>query len=475
MALLDFHLAILSFSCQIRHEIKLNFIRTVEVDLIKMKLMKHLLLTLLLCSTFVMVFGQITVPFTPIPNSILTTTASNPVYSLDIAYDNIATDDAQSFDLFLPDTVGSHPLVIYIHGGGFTGGDKSSMYQVGARLDELGFFLDNGLACVSINYRLLPSPNSPDLGTDQDGVGKCLNDSRRALQFIRYHSDALHIDSDKVAVYGGSAGAGTSLWIGMKDDMAEVGSSDPVLDMSTRVCAVAVKGTQCTYDFYKWETDVFDNFDGNGTNFTMDSLEALFGFDRYNDFYGGIIDSTYDLLYDPALIQYRHEVDMLGALDSSDPPLYIETTNVSTHPAQDPLHHWLHSVTLNDYAIAANLPEVKANIASQSINTTNGESNVEFLKRHLESCILTTNVESQAQDDKTGLTIYPNPATNEFTISYKGESQIASISLLSLDGKLISTQSRSRIVDVSDVAKGIAIVRVDFEDGKQVFDKVVIH
>ena len=261
----------------------------------------------------------------------------------------------------------------------------------------------------------------------------------------------------------------------MKDDMAEVGLGDPVLEMSTRVCAVAVKGTQCTYDFYKWETDVFDNFDGNGTNFTMDSLEALLGFDRYNDIYGGIVDSTYDLLYDPALIQYRHEVDMLGALDSSDPPLYIETTNVSTHPAQDPLHHWLHSVTLNDYATTANLPEVKANIGSQGINTTNGESNVEFLKRHLESCILTTNVESEAQDDKTGLTIYPNPATNDFSISYKGESQIAFISLLSSDGKLISVQSNNRTVDVSDVAKGIAIVRVDFEDGKQVFEKVIIH
>ena len=99
--------------------------------------------------------------------------SAQPVYSLDIAYDDIATDDAQSFDLFLPDTVGSHPLVIYIHGGGFIGGDKSSMYQVGARLDELGFFLDNGLACVSINYRLLPSPSSPDLGQSKKVI-KCL-------------------------------------------------------------------------------------------------------------------------------------------------------------------------------------------------------------------------------------------------------------------------------------------------------------
>ena len=418
--------------------------------------MKPLLFTLLLLITFGTVLAQITVPFTPIPNSILTTTAPNPVYSLDIAYDDIATDDTQSFDLFLPDTVGSHPLVIYIHGGGFIGGDKSSMYQVGARLDELGFFLDNGLACVSINYRLLPSPSSPDLGTEQEGVIKCLNDSKRALQFIRYYSDALRIDPEKVAVYGGSAGAGTSLWIGMKDDMAEVASSDPMLEMSTRVCAVSVKGTQCTYDFYKWETDVFDNFDGNGTNFTMDSLEALLGFDRYNDFYGGIVDSTYDLLYDPALIQYRHEVDMLGALDSSDPPLYIETTNVSTHPAQDPLHHWLHSITLNDYAIAANLPEVKANIASQSINTTNGESNIEFLKRHLESCALSTDVRSPIKEDKNGLIIYPNPSNGTFT--FRGEIPYSncSLSVIDMHGRQVHSQSvTTSSIELKDVNDGL--------------------
>ena len=33
-------------------------------------------------------------------------------------------------------------------------------------------------------------------------------------------------------------------------------------------------------DYYKWETDVFQNFDGNGTNYTLDSMENLMGFER---------------------------------------------------------------------------------------------------------------------------------------------------------------------------------------------------
>ena len=53
-------------------------------------------------------------------------------------------------------------------------------------------------------------------------------------------------------VYGASAGAGTSLWIGFSDEMSDPLNSDPVLRESTRVSCVGAIATQATYDFFKW-------------------------------------------------------------------------------------------------------------------------------------------------------------------------------------------------------------------------------
>tara|TARA_B100001109_G_C18433297_1_gene276487 strand:+ start:269 stop:472 length:204 start_codon:yes stop_codon:yes gene_type:complete len=67
--------------------------------------------------------------------------------------------------------------------------------------------------------------------------------------------------------------------------MANPNSTDSILKKSTRVCAVDLCNPQATLDLNKWETQVFNNFDGNGTNYTFDSMEVLMGFDRASNFY----------------------------------------------------------------------------------------------------------------------------------------------------------------------------------------------
>src|SRR4029079_5526001 len=47
---------------------------------------------------------------------------------------------------------------------------------------------------------------------------------------------------------GGSAGAGTSLWIGFHDDMADPKNADPILHEFTRLSCMAVLGAQSSYD-----------------------------------------------------------------------------------------------------------------------------------------------------------------------------------------------------------------------------------
>lgn len=124
------------------------------------------------------------------------------------------------------------PLLVYIHGGGWTGGDKkrdTSAYQP---------FLDKGISCAAINYRLsgehpLPAP---------------VHDAARAIQFLRTKAIEWNIDTKHIALTGGSAGACTSMWLLLHDDLADPKSADPVLRESTRVCAAAVAAGQTSID-----------------------------------------------------------------------------------------------------------------------------------------------------------------------------------------------------------------------------------
>jgi acetyl esterase len=125
------------------------------------------------------------------------------------------------------------PLVVYIHGGGFRAGDKSTLDAT-----LLAKCLDAGISVAAINYRFsqhaaFPAP---------------MLDGGRAVQFIRSKAKDWNIDKTRIAATGGSAGAGISLWLAFKDDLADPKSDDPVARESTRLSCAAVLGAQSSYD-----------------------------------------------------------------------------------------------------------------------------------------------------------------------------------------------------------------------------------
>ena len=412
--------------------------------------------------------AQINPQFDPLPAN-FNVNSPNPVYALDIEYD---TDDPnrQAFHLFLPDTIGTYPLVIFTHGGGFTGGSRDGVLVDPGRMADIKFYLENGIAYASMGYRLLTT-NQPDTV----GVIKCLNDSKRGLQFIRHHASDLHIAPETIALTGTSAGAGTSLWMATRNDMADPNSPDPVLQQSTRVCAVGMGASQSTYDLYKWESLVYQNYDGQGSNYTVDSMVNDLGFPLFSSFYGGV-DSNYHFLYDPALIQYREDVDMLFHMSSDDPPIYFRNGSGATHPSQDLYHHSRHGVVLNDAALQAGLPEVRADIPAQGINTTQGESLNDFILRHINNCALTTGVELEAE--KPDLTVYPNPARADFTVQLEGGGVISLVQVFSLSGELVYEQrGSSEQVKVSTelMTSGIYLLRALDREGEVWHEKVMVE
>jgi len=124
----------------------------------------------------------------------------------DISYDD-RYGSATTIDFYLPDNDELlRPTVMFIHGGGWVGGDKNHALNIGPRLARSGYVV------ASINYRLVPAGVFPNNATD------CFC----ALAFLRVHADEYGIDPDRIAVVGYSAGAHLGGLVGLASDHPEL-------------------------------------------------------------------------------------------------------------------------------------------------------------------------------------------------------------------------------------------------------------
>lgn len=238
------------------------------------------------------------------------------------------------------------PVVIYIHGGGFIGGDKSR-----ARDERLvQQCLDAGVSFAAINYRYL-SPASP--------IQDVLRDCARAVQFIRSQSAEWNVDKTRIASYGGSAGAGSSVWLAVHDDLADPKNADPVLRESTRlVCAGSITG-QFSYDFPQW-ADVFGAA-------VVDRFKGLYGAPELYGF------KTVEEVMGPAGKKVRADCDMLGLISKDDAPIFISSSlpGLELETTNQFLHHPKHSQLLYERCVAVGLPAV-ASISALGVKPAPG-------------------------------------------------------------------------------------------------------
>ena len=118
------------------------------------------------------------------------------------------------------------PGVLFIHGGGFTGGDKAEYRSASVSAD----LARAGYVVVSCNYVLGPK--------DKPGVWpRNIADCRDAVRWMRANADALDLDPDRIAVAGGSAGGYLALMVGLSDDKTGPGG-DLAAKHSAKVSAV---------------------------------------------------------------------------------------------------------------------------------------------------------------------------------------------------------------------------------------------
>ena len=259
-----------------------------------------------------------------------------------------------TFDIWLADAEKPTPLVIFIHGGGFIGGDKSRYYDS----EDWLRLLEAGVSVASINYRYMNEPPY--------GILSSMNDSKRCLQYIRFNAEKYNIDKTKVACSGGSAGAGTALWLAFSDDMAEPESEDPVLRESTRIVAAGAFVPQATYDILRWAEIIGLPVEKSPEELFLIArafgLKSVEGVDLY------------------AQTEIRKKLDFLGKMTAKGAPFYVyNDKNAGIPTNEDELqHHPLHAKALKDKADEVGLEAVVYAPALGLVDES-GKDLVEFL------------------------------------------------------------------------------------------------
>lgn len=247
-------------------------------------------------------------------------TAPSPTFA-NVSY---GPDERNVLDFWKAEGEGPRPLLVFIHGGGWTTGDKA---QKAGMVEP---FLGKGISYAAINYRL----------TGKNPLPAPVHDAARAIQFLRSKANEWNIRTDRIALTGGSAGACTSMWLLMHDDLADSESKDPILRESTRVCAAAVSGGQTSID-----PKVIEGWLGpNVLKHRMINMSvgeatiegALENYDKHHDLYV--------------------EFSPINHVSAGDPPLLMTYGGDMTLPSLNAghgIHHGMYGVKMKEKADAA--------------------------------------------------------------------------------------------------------------------------
>lgn len=114
--------------------------------------------------------------------------------------------EANKFDLYVPadNTKESYGLVVYLHAGGFTSGDKSD------DADMLKWLCSKGYVAAGINYTLRTETNTASVFTQS-------NEIKAAVPKVIEAAKQLGYSIDKMTVAGGSAGHALAMIYAYRD------------------------------------------------------------------------------------------------------------------------------------------------------------------------------------------------------------------------------------------------------------------
>ena len=260
--------------------------------------------------------------------------------------------ERNTIDLWTANSDAPTPLVIFIHGGGWAGGDKAD-----APAKLVTWMLAKGISVASINYRYstiapLPAP---------------VHDAARAVQFLRSKAYEWKLDAKRFGAYGISAGGCTVLWLACHGDLADPLSKDPVARESTRLrCAVGMSPQTCL------EPDIVVGWVGEQIlNHAM--IARAVGVKKGEDIRKPR----------PEWIKLLHEFSPLTHVSKDDPPILISNPRIDPLPATSAgsaIHHAMLGMEFQKRTKEVGATCILRNEAQPHPDTPTPES---FLLQHL--------------------------------------------------------------------------------------------
>ena len=115
-------------------------------------------------------------------------------------------------DLWVPEASAPPPLVVWIHGGAWLFGDRRYLPETLRPNQLFDESLAFGLAIASIDYRHSNEARFPAQ----------LHDAKAAIRYLRAHREELGIDTDRIGVWGESAGGHLAALVGLTGNQPEL-------------------------------------------------------------------------------------------------------------------------------------------------------------------------------------------------------------------------------------------------------------
>jgi acetyl esterase/lipase len=245
----------------------------------------------------------------------------NVEWRKDIEYGKVG-DRSLKLDLYVPkERTGKLPLLIFIHGGGWKGGDKAD-YRIYTQV-----FAQKGYIVASVGYRLTGEAKFP----------ACVNDVKCAVRYLRKNADELGIDADRIGVVGGSAGGHLAMMTGYSSDVPELEGDGGNAGVSSHVKAVVN-----IYGPYNLDDDFVRTNEGANK-----LVESFLGKPVAEA--GDLLDKASPAHYhdpkDPPTLILHGTIDDIVPVDQSD-QLARKLTEFKTPYVYDRIPGWPHTMDL---------------------------------------------------------------------------------------------------------------------------------
>ena len=246
-------------------------------------------------------------------------------------------------DLYVPPGPGPHPVVVWIHGGGWSGGSRFPIPNGAAGL------VARGIAVASVDYRL--TSEAGRYGALPVTFPAQIEDVKGAVRWLRAHAPQYGLDPARVGSWGSSAGGHLSALLAVSGSVAELeGTTGGNLAFSSAVQAGADWFGPA--DLLRMNPDVTVPPGSTLDHDAPSSPESrLIGFDQPGEGIGVLraheLDPTPPY---PFFVDRVHDASPLTWLDANDPPMLL------AHGTLDTVVPMKQSARLADGLRAAGVP-----------------------------------------------------------------------------------------------------------------------